>query len=601
MQMPLHLKIHHGHSRRAFAIQRQMRWKNHQTYRTREATNVGFSSETIDPSENESAAPIIPITVLSGFLGSGKTTLLQHMLRNNEGLKIAVIVNDLASVNIDSKLVRGQSTVGFSESNVDSFEDASSEFSPATPAGIVELQNGCACCSLSGELLTSVSELLTLSDLRHDDDKFDHIVVEMSGVAEPRSVSNIFQEAIMYDMPLMERVRLDTLVTVVDCSTYLDYITSSRAANTDESPELFYLVERNQIKEKEDVGSWIDPSPILPDVRGGVCDLLVEQTEVADVILLNKIDLLDGNVKEVKEIVAALNPRAKLLATSFGQIDRLGEILGCSRGNGVVIDGVVDDHKHFVEAADTEICTDHGCTNPFHNHDHSSHLHHDKHSHSNDLSSLCNDPNCNDHSHSHSHESKETQLTTTHAGIGSFVYRARRPFHPARILSVIQKLPIVRGAPREASQDIEMSESAIHAFQQVLRSKGFAWMADSNVKAFYWSHAGTSFEMQCLGRWWTTLPRNQWPTEATEAIISDFDDASHEEFTNSTTVGNRRQEIVFIGPGLASQLMQQSIKTALDSCLLDGEEWDLFCSQRSDESALASCFENRIRTRMLTY
>jgi hypothetical protein len=94
---------------------------------------------------------------------------------------------------------------------------------------------------------------------------------------------------------------------------------------------------------------------------------------------------------------------------------------------------------------------------------------------------------------------------------------------------------------------------------------------------------------------------SQWPTEATEAIISDFDDVSHAEFTTSTTVGDRRQEIVFIGPGLASPLMQQSIKTALDSCLLDSEEWDLFCSQRSDESALSSCFENRIRTRMLTY
>ena len=329
------------------------------------------------------------------------------------------------------------------------------------------------------------------------------------GVAEPRSVRNIFQEAIMYDMPLMERVRLDTLVTVVDCCTYLDYIKSSRAANTDESPELFYRDEINQIKGKEEVDFWMDPSLILPDVQGGVCDLLVEQTEVADVILLNKIDLLDGNMKEVKEIVAALNPRAKLLATSFGQINRLGEVLGFSKGNGVAIDGVVDDHKDFVKAADAEICTDHGCTNPFHNHDHSSHSHHDKHSHSNDLSSLCNDPNCNDHSHSHSHESKETQPTTTHSGIGSFVYRARRPFHPARILSVIQRLPVVRGAPSEDGQDIKMSDSAIHAFQHVLRSKGFAWMADSNVKALYWSHAGTSFEMQCLGRWWTTLPRNQ--------------------------------------------------------------------------------------------
>ena len=88
-----------------------------------------------------------------------------------------------------------------------------------------------------------MSELMTLSDMRQDDEKFDHVVVEMSGVAEPRSVRNIFQEAMLYDMPLMDRVQLDTLVTVVDCSTYLDYLKSKRLADVDESPELYYRNE----------------------------------------------------------------------------------------------------------------------------------------------------------------------------------------------------------------------------------------------------------------------------------------------------------------------------------------------------------------------
>jgi G3E family GTPase len=148
----------------------------------------------------------IPITVISGFLGSGKTTLLQKLLQNKEGLRIAVIVNDVASVNIDSKLVSGSSSAD----------------------GMIELQNGCACCSLASELLGGVSELVTLSDMRAESDAFDHIVVELSGVADPKGVRSQFQEATFYNMPIMERVRLDTMVTVVDCSVFLKHLRSSK-------------------------------------------------------------------------------------------------------------------------------------------------------------------------------------------------------------------------------------------------------------------------------------------------------------------------------------------------------------------------------------
>lgn len=178
----------------------------------------------------------IPITIISGFLGSGKTTFLQHLLQNQDGLRIAVIVNDVASVNIDSKLVSGQSAVSAS----------------AGPAGMVELANGCACCNLAGELLASVGELITLSDLREqaalfddgnedeDDDAgtlaankggFDHIVVELSGVADPRAIRANFQEAQMYGMPLMNRVQLDTMVTLVDCTSFLQNLRSAKVSS----------------------------------------------------------------------------------------------------------------------------------------------------------------------------------------------------------------------------------------------------------------------------------------------------------------------------------------------------------------------------------
>jgi Ni2+-binding GTPase involved in maturation of urease and hydrogenase len=175
-----HVKHHRQLKTRTIGTQRQKNWLQ-VSQRPLRLQQSNFSTNPIDPTESESDKPIIPITILSGFLGSGKTTLLQHMLSHNEGLKIAVVVNDVASVNIDSKLVRGQSTAASPDDGAYSDAD-SNESSPATPAGIVELQNGCACCSLSGELLTSVSELLTLSDMRHDDEKFDHIIVEMSGM-----------------------------------------------------------------------------------------------------------------------------------------------------------------------------------------------------------------------------------------------------------------------------------------------------------------------------------------------------------------------------------------------------------------------------------
>ena len=231
------------------------------------------------------------------------------MLSNNEGLKIAVIVNDVASINIDAKLVRGRTAAGTDIEGDDlqtCNDDAST--SAALPAGIVRLQNSCACCSMSGELLTSVSELMTLSDMRQDDEKFDHIVIEMSGVAEPRSVRNIFQEAIMYDMPLMERVSLNTLVTVIDCSTYHDYLRSSRMANVMESPESFYGNEDEMTIVQED-DDWEDNAMGEGGFEGGVCDLLIEQTEVADVVVLNKIDI--GKVEGTRQVVAALKSKGE--------------------------------------------------------------------------------------------------------------------------------------------------------------------------------------------------------------------------------------------------------------------------------------------------
>jgi G3E family GTPase len=535
------------------------------------------------------------------------------MLHNKEGRRIAVIVNDVASVNIDSKLV-SSSTEGAS--------------------GMVELQNGCACCSLSDELISSVEQLVTLSDIRGNDEGFDHIVVELSGVADPKGIRSKFQEAVMYNMPVMDRVQLDTMVTVVDCSAFLDHLSSSKFVNPNDTPELFYG-DGQTPPEEDDWTKDLPPNLVEALLAGGfntvettssgVVDLLVSQTETADVVLLNKEDLSNDDIKEqIQQIVVALNPRAAVISTEFGRVP-LEMILGAAGGMGVAMAGVVDDHKDAVEAAAVIIdrslnvkhasdCQDADCTDPRHSrsHDHDchgadcndeSHAHfhahaHEEtsHSHSHSHADDCNDPKCTDPSHSHA-----TTLADT--GIGSFVYRARRPFHPKRLVSFLHQMPLKRGVPdMEEAAPVEFADSVKDMLQNVVRSKGFAWCADSNVKALYWSHAGTSFDMQCLGSWWATLPRDQWPAEAIETVLSDFDDPNHDEQDPSTdSVGDRRQEVVLIGPRLGNSAYQVEICENLDKCLLTDAEWEEYKKARDSEEKLAAAFVSTIIPRMVSY
>mmetsp|Transcript_5010 Transcript_5010/g.14738 ORF Transcript_5010/g.14738 Transcript_5010/m.14738 type:complete len:573 (+) Transcript_5010:110-1828(+) len=539
------------------------------------------SAAALSLTMNNNSRPI-PITVLSGFLGTGKTTLLQNMLENKKGLRIGVVVNDVASVNIDSKLV------------------AQGSSSSSLADGMVELQNGCACCSLSDELLTSVANLVTMSDLKQqaDDDEdagFHHIVIELSGVADPKAIRAKFQEAVMEQMPLMERVQLDTMVSLVDCSTFQHHFQSTSLATRDEMPELF--TETQEIEEEE----WMKDLPpklleqVLKSLRGednenpeGVADLLTSQTETADLVVLNKEDLVDTTeLQQLKEIVGALNPRAKVFTTSFGKLD-LTQVLGVAKGVGVAVAGAVDDHRDYVEAAadaaaavsahshshehEDEKCEDPNCTDPSHEHSHShdhkaekdctdpdctdpshSHSHsHDhtaetacsdpdctdpshSHSHSHDHTT-CDDPDCTDHSHSHSHD--HASDPATYVGIGSFVYRARRPFHPGRLVSFLGHLPVVRGVPEGEKSEIQMSAETESVLKKCLRSKGFVWCAHSHTDALYWSHAGSSFELNCLGQWWATLPREQWPPGVDEYVLRDFDVPEHDDATNPVGVGD---------------------------------------------------------------
>ena len=360
---------------------------------------------------------IVPITLLTGYLGAGKTTLMNHVLNNQKGYKVAVIVNDIGEVNIDADLI------------------AKGGYVQEEDSSLVPLSNGCICCTLKVDLMQQIADLVKTG-------KFDYILIEASGICEPlpiaQTITALAEDAAQYGLPTI--CRLDNLVTVVDAMRLRDE----------------FGCGDNLVKED------IDEEDIE--------NLLIQQIEFCNKIVLNKVDgLTEDELKKVKAIIRELQPKAEIIETNYSKVDvdkildtnsfdfqeasmSAGWIAELNSTENEHDDDEDEEHEHHHHDHDDD---DDEYEHELHHHDHDDEDEHEHHGHH--------------HHHHHNHDEGEAE----EYGIGTFVYYRRTPFYKEGFDKFAQNMPksIIRAKgvlwfedEPESSYVFEQSGKRVQAF-----------------------------------------------------------------------------------------------------------------------------------------